>query len=82
VCLGCIHHAQTSLSICESSDATVLNHVSSDNEEVTNQSVGIVPAYSTLMSIGGLERGESLKGMTVYGQLYIYRHKNYIFGSC
>jgi uncharacterized protein YgiB involved in biofilm formation len=63
VCLGCMHHAQTSLSIHEPSDATIFNHVSSYDDEVPNQSVGIVSAYSTLMSIGGLECGQSSKGM-------------------
>jgi hypothetical protein len=62
VCLGGMHHAQTSLSICEPSDATAISYVSSDDEEVPNQSVGIATAYSTFISIEGLECGESSKG--------------------
>jgi hypothetical protein len=63
VCLGGMHHAQTSLSTHEPSYETVISHVSSDDEEVPNQSVGIATAYNTLTSIVGLERGESSKGM-------------------
>lgn len=55
-------HAQMSLAIREPSDATTLSHLSSDDEEMPNQSVEVVPTNSTLIWNGELESGESSKG--------------------
>jgi hypothetical protein len=57
VCLNAIQHAQKSLFIHEASDATILSHAFSHDDELPSQSVEFVPAHSTLTSTGRLEQG-------------------------